>query len=198
MVGAALDRSGAPSLAAQEPVDDPLHRPVGVHSLVAHAAHHLVGHRAGRGTQQTGEVDLLDDVPGEAGEVCTGDHPVHVDPVHGPVEVHAVHGAVEVDTCDDGVEVDPVDDAGDVHLVDDGVEVDAGDGGIQVDPGNDGVEVDPGDDGVEIHPGDDCFHVQHGGQPVDVHELADETRDVETSEHRPGDLGHQLVRHRRQ
>src|SRR6185503_11869032 len=110
-----LDRPGAARLAVQVPVDKALHRPVGVNALVPHAAHHLVGHRTGRGAYQAGQVDLLDDVPGQAGEIGAGDDPVDVDP------------------GDDGVEVDAVEDAGDVDLVDDGVEVDPGDGGVEVD-----------------------------------------------------------------
>ena len=84
----------------------------------------------------------------------------------------------------------------DVDLVHERVEVEPRRDGVQVEPGGDGVQVDPVEHGVEVHAGHDGVHVQHRGQPVQVHELADEGRDVEAGEHRPGRLGHELVRRR--
>lgn len=43
----------------------PLHRAVGVHALVADAAHHVGGQRARGGPDQRGQIDLADDVVGE-------------------------------------------------------------------------------------------------------------------------------------
>src|SRR3712207_7690159 len=87
---------------------------VGVHALVAHAAHHLAGDRARRVAKQAGQIDLLDDVARETGDVGAGDDPVDVDPVHGVVEVDAVDDADDVDLVHECVEVEAAGDGGEV------------------------------------------------------------------------------------
>ncbi|MGY1666046.1 hypothetical protein ACI79O_09195 [Geodermatophilus sp. SYSU D00696] len=146
-----------------------------------------------------GDVDPVDHrvhvQPGGDGvEVDPVDHAGDVDPVHHRVEVQPGGDGVQVDPVQHAVHVDPVDHAGDVDPVHHRVEVEPGSDGVDVEPGGHRIEVDPVQHGVEVDPRHHRVHVEHRGQPVEVHELADEAGDVEPGEHCPGHAGDQVIR----
>src|SRR3954469_2892911 len=103
--------------ATQHPVDDVGHSLVGSDALPPDLAHALGGHGPRRALDDAGQVDLLDDVLGQADEV------------------EARH---------DGVDVQPLGDGIDVHLGDEGVEVEPVQDRADVDPRHRSVEVRPG------------------------------------------------------
>ena len=97
------------SLAAQqEPVDQPLHRTVGVDSLVADAADHVGGHGCRRRPDQRGQVDLLDDVPGDLDDVRAFDDRVQVDAGDDLVDIERVIDRLDLDKIVARVDIDPV------------------------------------------------------------------------------------------
>ncbi|WP_369813562.1 DUF4573 domain-containing protein [Terrabacter sp. Soil810] len=177
----------------EHPVDDVCDPLVGSDALPAHLAHPFGGHRARRALDDAGQVDLLDDVLGQADEVEPGDDGVeveplgdgiHVDPVQYRVDVHAPDDGVDVHTRDGAVEVHPCDDRVDVHTRDRAVEVHPCDDRVDVEPLDDRPDVDPGHRPVEIHPGDDRVDVEPLDDRVDVHALDDRV-DVDPVDDRP-------------
>ena len=128
--------------------------------------------------EHLGQVDLVDDLPGDGGEVeprqCgvdidPGDHRIGIDPLHDRLQVDPRGDGVQIDGADDRVEIEPVDDRVQIHLFED-----RGD-------------VDPRDHGVEVRACDDGVDVEQGGQEVDV--------DVPSHELGKVHLGHRRVDH---
>src|SRR3954469_24077806 len=170
----------------EHPIDETGHRVVTVHPLGSDDASRLRGHRTCRFTEDLGQVDGVDHLTGDPGQVQTSQYRFHVhagddivglDPLHDrvevdtgrdPVHVDAVHDRVEVDTGHDGVDVDPIHDGIEIHTGHDGVDVDPAHDGVEIHTGHDGVDVDPAHDGVEIHTGHDGVEVCPCHHGVDV------------------------------
>src|SRR3954453_6644718 len=123
----------------EHPIDETGHRVVSVHALGSDDASRLRGHRTCRLTEDPGQVDGVDHLTGDPGQVQTsqyrfdvhaGDDIVGVDPLpdrgevdtgRAPVHVDAVHDRVEIHTAHDGVDVDPAHDRVEIHSAHDGV-----------------------------------------------------------------------------
>src|SRR5829696_10358349 len=126
------------SVPEQNAVDDPADQPVDPHPLDPQGVDRLAGHGAARLTDDLAEVDLVDDLLGEPGDV---------DPGQDGVQVHPADDSIQVDATSDGVDIDAGGDSVHVHTLDDRVQVDAGGDLVGVDPAHHLVQVDLVEDG---------------------------------------------------
>src|SRR3954471_21440513 len=157
----------------EHPIDEPGHRVVRVHPLRADHPCRLRGDDARGLADDPGQVDLLDDLPGDRGQVHAGEGRLDVDPGHDLVGVYPLNDGGQVDPRHRPVEVGPVDDGVDVQPGGDVIEVDTGDHGTDVDPGHRRVEVRARDHGIDVDPGHGRIEIDAGHHGVDVEDLGE-------------------------
>src|SRR6476620_8928765 len=138
--------------------------------LHPYPVHRFRGQRAGRITDDAGQVDPVHDLLRDTDQI---------DLRHRGVEVHLRDDRVRIDSGHHGSDVEPIDDGVQIDLGDQWIQVETVGDLVQVQALHHGVQVDRRHRAVQVDALDHCLDVQLGGDGVQIDVLQDQFGQVE-------------------